>query len=58
MRQIDIVVMDLRESCISLVRYVLIIIHLLYPIACVAVGNLPEFLHKRNPSSCLAAIVN
>ena len=35
-----------------------IIIHLLYADACVVVSNLLEFLHKSNPSSCLAAIVS
>ena len=35
-----------------------IIIHLLYAVACVAVSNLLVFLHKSNPSSCLAAIVS
>ena len=35
-----------------------IIIHLLYGVACVAVSNLLVFLHKSNPSSCLAAIVS
>ena len=34
----------------------LMIIHLLYAVACVAISNLLEFLHKSNPSSCLAAI--
>ena len=33
-----------------------IIINLLYAVACVAVSNLLVFLHKSNPSSCLAAI--
>ena len=35
-----------------------IIIHLLYAVACVAVSNLLVFLHKSNPSSCLATIVS
>ena len=35
-----------------------IIIHLLYSVACVAVSNLLVFLHKSNPSSCLAAILS
>ena len=35
-----------------------IIIHLLYAVACVTVSNLLEFLHKSNPSSCLAAMVS
>ena len=35
-----------------------IIIHLLYAVACVAVSNLLVFLHKSNPSSCLAATVS
>ena len=35
-----------------------IIIHLLYAVACVTVRNLLVFLHKSNPSSCLAAIVS
>ena len=35
-----------------------IIIHLLYAVACIAVSNLLVFLHKSNPSSCLAAIVS
>ena len=29
-----------------------------YAVACVAVSNLLVFLHKSNPSSCLAAIVS
>ena len=42
---------------ISKILFFIIIIHLLYAVACVAVSNLLEFLHKSNPSSCLAAIV-
>ena len=42
---------------ISKILFFVIIIHLLYAVACVAVSNLLECLHKSNPSSCLAAIV-
>ena len=38
--------------------FFIIIIHLLYAVTCVAVSNLLVFLHKSNPSSCLAAIVS
>ena len=53
--------MNLRESCISLVyskiwQIFFIINHLLHAVACVAVSNFLEFLHKIKPSSCLAAM--
>ena len=34
------------------------IIHLLYAVACIAVSNLLEFLHKSNRLSYLAAMVS
>ena len=51
------IVQDEFERIIYVVSEIfLMIIHLLYAVACVAISNLLEFLHKSNPSSCLAAI--
>ena len=53
------IVQDEFERIVYIVSKILLItIHLLYAVACVAVSNLLEFLHKSNPSSCLAAMVS
>ena len=53
------IVQDESERIMYIVSKIFfIIMHILYAVACVAVSNLLVFLHKSNPSSCLAAIVS
>ena len=54
------IVQDEFERIMYIVSKIFFIIipHLLYAVACVAVSNLVVFLRKSNPSSCLAAIVS
>ena len=54
------IVQDEFERIMYIVSKIFFIIipHLLYAVACVAVSNLLVFLHKSNPSSCLPAMVS